>query len=93
MSYLLTNSAGRPVAVIESCSSFKNYTLYCTDRIGISATIWWSAAGGFASMGMTDNRLCDEEAMKWLWSATDRSYFQAGEILEYVLNNDFSYGC
>jgi TPR repeat protein len=35
----------------------------------------------------------DEEAMKWLWYAADWSYLQAGEILEYVLNNDFSYGC
>jgi TPR repeat protein len=35
----------------------------------------------------------NEEAMKWLWHAAARGYPQAGEILEYVLNNDFSYGC
>ena len=31
----------------------------------------------------------DEEAMKWLWYAADRSYLQAGEILEYCLTTTF----
>lgn len=35
----------------------------------------------------------DEEALKWLWEAAGRGYVQATETLEYVLYNDFSYGC
>ncbi len=33
------------------------------------------------------------EAMEWLWLAADRGYPQATEVMEYVLNNDFTYGC
>ncbi len=40
--------------------------------------------------GVTDD---EGEAMKWLWLAADRGYPQATEVLEYVLYNDFTYGC
>ena len=40
--------------------------------------------------GVTED---EGEAMKWLWLAADRGYPQATEVLEYVLYNDFSYGC
>lgn len=40
--------------------------------------------------GVTSN---DEEALKWLWKAASRGYPQAAETLEYVLYNDFTYGC
>ena len=40
--------------------------------------------------GVTED---EAEAMKWLWLAADRGYPQATETLEYVLYNDFSYGC
>ena len=40
--------------------------------------------------GVTED---EGEAMKWLWIAADRGYPQATEVLEYVLYNDFTYGC
>ncbi len=40
--------------------------------------------------GVTSN---DEEALKWLWKAASQGYPQAAETLEYVLYNDFTYGC
>ena len=40
--------------------------------------------------GVTED---EGEAMKWLWLAADRGYSQATEILEYILYNDFTYGC
>jgi TPR repeat protein len=40
--------------------------------------------------GVTSN---DEEALKWLWKAASRGHPQAAETLEYVLYNDFTYGC
>jgi hypothetical protein len=35
----------------------------------------------------------DVEALRWLWEAADRGYPQATNTLEYVLYNDFTYGC
>jgi len=40
--------------------------------------------------GVTAN---DDEALKWLWKAASGGYPQAAETLEYVLYNDFTYGC
>ena len=40
--------------------------------------------------GVTED---EGEAMKWLWLAADWGYPQATEALEYVLYNDFTYGC
>ena len=40
--------------------------------------------------GVTED---EGEAMEWLWLAADRGYLQATEVLEYVLYNDFTYGC
>ena len=40
--------------------------------------------------GVTED---EGEAMKWLWLAADRGYPQATEVLEYILYNDFTYGC
>jgi len=40
--------------------------------------------------GVTED---ESEAMRWLWMAADRGYPQATEMLEYVLSNDFTYGC
>jgi TPR repeat protein len=35
----------------------------------------------------------DALALEWLWQAADRGHFQAKEVLQFTLDNDFTTGC
>lgn len=35
----------------------------------------------------------DDGALKWLWRAAEQEYPQAAKTIDYLLNNDFGYGC
>ena len=40
--------------------------------------------------GVTED---DDQALEWLWAAADNGYSHAREILQFVLQNDFTAGC
>ena len=40
--------------------------------------------------GVTED---DDQALEWLWMAADNGYPHAREILQFVLQNDFTTGC
>jgi TPR repeat protein len=35
----------------------------------------------------------DDKALEWLWRAADGGRQQAREMFDFVINNDFTYGC
>jgi TPR repeat protein len=35
----------------------------------------------------------NDRALEWLWKAADSGHRQAREMFDFVINNDFTYGC